>query len=305
MKVFVTGASGFIGSYLTKDLLSHGHTVVGLARSDESPANLRSAGVEAHIGSLNDAESLKTGISQCDAVVHLAFGGVTGPGGFAGANALDREAIEVMGEALAGTGKALVIASGTLGVAVGKLATEDTVPQMGTLIAERYKAADLVYQIAREKNVRGIVVRLPPTVHGAGEHGFIPALAGMAKKNGKVLYVDDGSARWPSVHVTDAATLFRLALESGKAGSTYNAVAEEGIALKEICGVLGKKLDLSVEGVSREKSQEFLGMLDIFVAMDGPTSSEKTRKELVWEPTGPTLFEDLEKNYDLAEVLRE
>lgn len=303
MKVFVTGASGFIGSHLTEELLDHGHTILALVRSDSSAQKLKStyaAGVETHLGSLEQPDTLKVGIEQSDAVVHLAFGGVMGPGGFAAANALDRKAISAMGDALAGTGKALIIASGTLGVVTGQLATEDTVPAKDTLVAERYQAADLVNKIAKEKDIRGIVVRLAPVVHGVGEHGFVPAIAGMAQKNGRVVYIDQGSARWPAVHVKDAARVFRLAVENGKTG-TYNAVAEQGISFKVICETLGKKLNLPVEGVGMEEAKGLLGMLSAFASMDQPTSSEKTRRELGWTPEEVELLEDLARNYDFSQ----
>jgi nucleoside-diphosphate-sugar epimerase len=189
MKIFLAGGSGFIGRNVIKELLAHKHEVLALARSDVSAIALATYGATPHLGDLEDLDSLSTGASQCDAVIHLAFGNVVQ--NFAKANGIDRNAIKAMGEAIAGTGKALVIASGTLGVAPRQLATEDTEPQKGTPLALPYESADLVNELAREKNIRGIVIRLTTLVHGPrDQNGFIPALAGLAKANKRAIYIE-------------------------------------------------------------------------------------------------------------------
>ena len=295
MRVFVTGAAGFIGRPLVQELLHNGHQVLGLARSDANAEVLTKAGAEVHRGDLKDLESLKSGAKATDGVVHLAF--IRDFNDFAGAAAADIAAIEAMGEALAGTGKPLVIASGTLGVSTGKLATEDTDPDRSHPMSIRYSAADLVYSLSREKQVRGSVVRLSPTVHGTEDWGFVPMFIIMARKNGFVSYIGDGSARWPAVHKVDAAVLFRLALEKGTAGATYNAVAEEGIPIKDTMTVIGNHLGMPVESKPLEEVAAAMGMLAHVTTMDTPTSSEKTQRELGWKPSQIGLLADMEANY--------
>lgn len=203
-----------------------------------------------------------------------------------------------MGEVLAGTGKPLVIASGTLSGKKGGLATEDTESERGTPFSDWAKSADLIYALSKEKGLRGSVIRLSPTVHGAGDAAFIPMLINTYRQNGTAVYVDSGSARWPAVHRDDAAVLLRLALEKGKAGSTYNGVAEQGVSLKEIATLIGSTLQLPVKGEpAHSEAVGALGFLGHVIAMDGPTSSEKTRKELGWRPTQLGLLADMEANY--------
>jgi nucleoside-diphosphate-sugar epimerase len=294
MRVFVTGAAGFIGRGVVQELLNNGHQVLGLARSDASAEAITKAGGEPHRGDLEDIESLKSGAKAADGVIHLAF--VHDFSNYAQATAIDRAAIEAMGEALAGTGKPLVIASG-MGVAKGKLATEDMEHESGGGFSERMKSADLVYALSKEKQVRGSVMRLPPTVHGAGDHGFIPQWIDFARKDGFVTYVDDGSARWPTVHRLDAAVLFRLALEKGPAGATYHAVAEQAVPTKDIAMVIGKHLQLPVEGKPLTEAAGNIGFLAYVASADIPASSEKTQRELGWQPTQPELFADMEAHY--------
>ena len=295
MLVFVTGAAGFIGRAVVQELLSNGHQVLGLARSDANAEAITKAGAEAHRGDLEDIESLKSGAKAADGIIHLAF--IHDFTNFARAAAVDAAAIEAMGEVLAGTGKPLVIASGTMGVKKGTLATEDTELEGGSPFSVRNQGSDAVYAMSKDNQVRGSVIRLTPTVHGTEDKAFITMMINIAQQKGYATYIGDGSARWPTVHRLDAAVLFRLALEKGRAGATYNAVAEEGIKTKDIAEVIGKNLGLPVEGKTMNEAAEALGMLAYMLASDHPTSSEKTQKELEWKPTQPGLLADMEANY--------
>lgn len=295
MRVFVTGAAGFIGRAVVQDLLENGHQVLGLARSDANVEILTKLGAEVHRGDLEDHESLKAGVRATDGVIHLAF--IHNFQDFHKGVVVDREAIEAMGEALAGTGKPLVIASGTLSLSPGKLATEDTMPAMDNPMSGRFLAAQAVYDLSKDKQVRGSVIRLSAMVHGKDDWGFCPMFIRAARKSGVSAYVGDGSSRWPAIHKADAATIFRLALEKGPAGSTYHAVAEEGIPLKDISTKIGEQLKLPVESKTVEEATQDMGMIANFTLMDTPISSEKTQKELGWKPSQITLMEDLVENY--------
>ena len=295
MRVFVTGAAGFIGRAVVKELLDNGHQVLGLARSSANVEILTKAGAEVHQGDLENLESLKNGARATEGVIHLAF--LHDFSDFARAARVDRAAIEAMGEAMAGTEKPLVIASGTLGVSTGKLATEETDPEREHPMSIRYSSADSVYSLSKEKQVRGSVVRLSPVVHGTEDWGFVPMLIGIARKNGHVICVGDGSARWPAVHKLDAAVLFRLALEKGTSGATYNAVAEQGIPVKDIMTTIGKHLQMPVESKPLSEAAEPMGMLAHLTSMDTPTSSEKTQRELGWKPSQIGLLADMKANY--------
>lgn len=295
MRVFVTGAAGFIGRATVQELLENGHQVLGLVRNEAQIEAVTKAGAEPHKGDLKDIESLKSGAKAADGVIHLAF--IHDFQDYAGACATDRAAIEAMGEVLAGTGKPLVVASGTLGCPKGTLAIEDTEQERDTPMSDRAKSADLVYALSKGKQVRGSVIRLPPTVHGAGDAGLIPALINIYRQKGSIIYIGDGSARWPAVHRDDAAVLLRLALEKGTAGATYHAVADQGVPMKDILGVIGKHLQLPLEGQSVQEAMGALGFLAHLITLDNPTSSEKTQKELKWHPTQSSLLADLEANY--------
>jgi len=295
MRVFVTGAAGLIGRVLVKELLDHGHQVLGLARSSANVESLTKAGAEVHHGDLENLESLKEGARAADGVIHLAF--VHDFSDFARCVRIDNEAIKAIGEALTGTGKPFVVASGTLGILEGQLVTEDVDPDRSHPLAIRYSSADIVYSLSKEKQVRGSVVRLAPTVHGAEDWGFIPMLIGTAQKNGYAAYIEEGTSRWPAVHKVDAAVLFRLALEKGTAGSTYNAVAEQGISTKDITTAIGKHLQLPVKSVTAGEAEEKLGLMSHLLVLDQPTSSEKTQRELGWKPTQIGLLADIEANY--------
>ena len=296
MRVFVTGAAGFIGRAVIQELLNNGHQVLGLARSDASAEIITKAGAEPHRGDLEDIKSLKRGARAADGVIHLGF--IHDFSNFARATAVDRAAIEAMGEVMAGTGKPLVIASGTMMLPKGKLGTEDTeADRNNPPFSDRALSADLVYELSKEKQIRGSVIRLPPTVHGVEDKGFIPMLINLARQKGVVTYIDDGSARWPAVHRLDAAVIFRLALEKGTAGATYHAVAEQGVPTKDFLTVIGKHLQLPVEGKPMNEAVEAIGFFAHVLGSDNPTSSEKTQRELGWHPTQPKLIADMKANY--------
>jgi len=295
MRVFVTGGGGFIGRSLVKELLDNGHQVLGLSRSAATAESLTKAGAEVHQGDLEDLESLKSGARATDGVIHLAF--VHDFSDFARGVNIDKGAIQAMAEAMAGTGKRLIVASGTLGISNGRMATEDTDPDRDHPMSIRYSSADLLYQLSRETHVRGSVVRLAPVVHGKGDWGFVPMLTGIARKSGYASYIGDGLTRWPAVHKEDAALVFRLALEKGSFGSTYNAVAEQGIPTKDIVTAIGRRFQLPVKSIPPNEAAQTMGMLAHLLALDQPTSSEKTQKELGWVPSRIGLLEDIEANY--------
>ncbi|KAL9108381.1 MAG: hypothetical protein Q9227_006841 [Pyrenula ochraceoflavens] len=296
MRVFVTGASGFIGQALIKELLCHNHQVLGLARNATSASTITKLGAESLTGDLEDPESLRRGASSTDATIHLAH--LNDFTDIQRTLSVDRAAIQALGSTLAGTEKPLVIASGTMMCPKeGVLATEDTPAEKGTLFGERGKSEDLVFALAGESGFKGQVVRLPPTVHGAGDKGFIAMLVDGAKKSGVATYVGDGEARWPAVHRRDAAKVFRLAAEKGEKGKMWHAVAEQGVRMKEIVGAIGKRLGVEVKSMGIEEAVEKIGFVAAILAADNPTSSEKTRTELGWEAKEDGLLADMEKCY--------
>ncbi|KIW53829.1 hypothetical protein PV05_06241 [Exophiala xenobiotica] len=294
MRVFVTGAAGFIGTATVKELLNHGHQVLGLARSDASADAVAKAGAKPHRGDLEDIDSLKSGAKDADAIIHLGF--IHDFSNMAHSTAVDRAAIQAMAEAIAGSGKPLIISSGTLMVAKGALATEDADIERSPGF-DRWKSEDLIKSLSKEKNIRGMSVRFSPTVHGAGDKGFAKIFIDMARKNGRAIYTGDGSARWPAVHRTDAAVLLRLAMEKGTSGGIYHAVAEQGIPVKDTMTLIGKRLGLPVEGMSPGEAAAVLGFFAHAMAFDNPTSSEKTQRELGWQPKQIGLHADMEANY--------
>ncbi|RBP12307.1 nucleoside-diphosphate-sugar epimerase [Roseiarcus fermentans] len=293
MRVFVTGASGWVGSAVVADLIAAGHSVLGLARSDANAETIAAAGADVHRGALEDLDSLQRGAAETDGVIHCAF--IHDFANMAESCAVDKRAIEAMGDTLAGCGRPLVAASGVALLAPGRVSTEETVrtPDAHALPRVSEEAA-----LATETlGVKGMAVRLPPTVHGAGDHGFVPILIGIAREKGVAAYVGEGLNRWPATHRLDAARVFRLALEKGVSGKRYHAIAEEGVPFKEIAAVIGKRLGLPVVSVPPEKAAEHFGWFAMFAGVDTPSSSALTREWLEWSPTGPGLIEDLDQHY--------
>lgn len=290
MRVFVTGASGFIGSAIVKELLGAGHQVVGLARSDASAKALADAGAEVHPGSLEDLDSLKRGAAASDGVIHAAF--IHDFSKYEAAAETDKRAIEAMGAALAGSNRPLIVTAGMLGLK-GKLdlVTEEDVAPAAPRASEAAAIA------AAELGVKASVIRLPPSVHDKGDYGFVPMLINIARDKGMSAYVGDGSNRWPAVHRLDAAHLFRLALEKGGAGSRYNSIGDEGIPVREIAAVIGRHLSLPIVSISPEEAAGHFGWMSRFIVLNSPASSTKTREQLGWQPTHIGLLEDLDKNY--------
>jgi nucleoside-diphosphate-sugar epimerase len=302
MRVFLTGASGWIGSAVVPELIGAGHQVVGLARSDASAAALTAAGVDVRSGTLDDLDTLRDAAADSDGVIHLAFKhDLAFTGDYQGAADADRRAVEIFGDALAGSDRPLVIASGTLGVAPGRVATELDGHELDagaatTGPAARHATAEFVLSLA-SRGVRSSVIRLPPTNHGDGDNGFMAILVGIARDKGVSGYVGDGSARWPAVHRLDSAGLVRLAAESAPAGSTLHAVADEGVPIREIAKVIGRHLDVPVKAISPEDAGAHFGWLGGFLGLDSPASSVLTRELLGWEPTHAGLLADLDEGH--------
>lgn len=300
MRVFVTGASGFIGSAVVRELLGAGHHVLGLARSDESAAAVIAAGAEVHRGDLNDLESLRTGASAAEGVVHTAYNHdfrVSRPE----VAAADRRAIEAMAETLAGSGRPLVITSGTGRRAPGQVATEDVLPDPTTDLTGRV-ATELFATTFVERGVRVSVVRFPPSVHGPGDHGFVPRLIDIARSKGVSAYPGDGANRWPAVHRRDAARLFRLAVESAPAGARLHGVGDEGVPVREIAEVIGRHLNVPLASMAGDQATEHFGFLGAFFAADLPASSAITQQMLGWHPVQPGLIADLEDGHYFEKV---
>jgi len=305
MRVFVTGASGWIGSAVVPELIAAGHTVTGLARSDASAKALQEAGAEVQSGSLDDLDILSEAAASSDGVIHLAFKhDIAFSGDFAGAADADRQAIETFGTALAGTGKPFVIASGVLGLAPGRIATErdglaaDAGGPEAPVHGAAQRLANAHYTLAlADRGVRSSVVRLPPTCHGAGDNGFIPAAIGFAREKGAAAYVGDGANRWPAVHRNDAARLFRLALESAPAGSAVHAIGDQGVPVREIAEVFAAHLNVPAVSVTPEQAGEYVGWLGGFWGLDSPASAQITGELLGWEPTLPGLIADLNEGH--------
>ncbi|MFS8204085.1 SDR family oxidoreductase [Streptomyces sp. CWNU-52B] len=304
MRVFITGASGWIGSAVVPELIGAGHQVVGLARSDASVAALTGAGAEVRRGTIDDLDTLRDAAAESDGVIHLAFKhDIAFSGGFESAADADRLAIDTFGDALAGSDRPFLIASGLLGLTPGRVATEqdggpsdppgDHVPAGP---AKRQANAHATLALA-DRGVRSSVVRLPPTVHGDGDKGFLASVVAVAREKGVSGYLGDGASRWPAVHRSDAAHLFRLALESAPAGSTLHAAADEGVPIRTVAEVIGRHLGLPVVSVSPDKATEHFAWLGGFLGLDSPASSARTRELLRWQPTGPGLIEDLEKGH--------
>jgi nucleoside-diphosphate-sugar epimerase len=290
MRVFVTGASGWIGSAVVPELIGAGHQVLGLARSDSSAAAVAALGAEVLRGDLQDLNALRAGAADADAVVHLAY--IHDFARRAASVQVDARAVEALGTALAGTGRPLVAASGTPALP-GGAATERDFPAMGGPAAGRDKNAQAVLDLAA-RGVRSSVVRMPRSVHGDGDHhGLIARVIGLARDQGAVCYVGDGSGRWPAVHVLDAAGLVRLAVERAPAGSVLHAVADEGVPVRDFAAVIGRHLNLPTASVPAEE----LGFLGMILALDCPASSALTTELVGWRPVQPGLIEDLDKGH--------
>jgi len=294
MRVFVTGATGFIGSRIVPELISAGHQVLGLARSDAGTAALTAASAQVQRGDLEDLESLREGAAASDAVLHVAFRHDWTR--FAESCELDKRAIEAIGAVLQGSSRPFIVTAG-VGVAQGRPATEDDPPLSSPSLprVSEATAAALV-----ERGVQAAVMRLPQ-VHDTVKQGLITPLIAIARAKGVSAYVGDGHNRWPAAHVTDVAHLYRLALEKFTAGARYHAVAEEGVPLKEIATAIGRGLKLPVVSIAPEQAQEHFGFLGFFAGRDAHVSSAQTRAKLGWNPTGPDLLTDLANmNYSLA-----
>lgn len=292
MRVFVTGASGFVGSAVVKELLAAGHQVLGLARSAASAAAVTAAGAEVLEGSLEDLDILQKGARETDGIIHTGF--IHDFSNFLASCEVDRRAIEAMGQVLAGTNKPLVVTSGIGLLAPGGAPrTEDS-----DAISASPRAGSEVATLALAKQgVRATIVRLPPTVHDAGDHGFIPIIINADRQHGVAAYIGDGTNRWPAVHRLDAARAFRLALEKGTAGARYHAIAEDGIPTRQIAETIGQELGLPVVSQSKEEAGAHFGFMSHFFSLDIAATSLQTQEQLGWTYNGLGLLEDMKANY--------
>lgn len=289
MRVFVTGATGFVGTAIVQELIGAGHQVLGLARSDASAQKLIAAGAEVHRGDLEDLESLRNGADQADGVIHAGF--IHDFTRFAEVCEIDKIAIEAIGEVMAGSDRPFIVTSGTALVSPGKLASEDIIPPVNPAWP---RASEQAADAAAEKGVRAAVVRLSPSVHGDGDkHGFIPIMVNIAKEKGVSAYIGEGQNRWNAVHRLDAAHLFRLALENASPKARYHASAEEAITVKTIAEGIGIQLHLPVISIAPENAAEHFGWFAQMAAIDCPSSSAWTREQLNWQPTHSTLLTDI------------
>ncbi|GHE08306.1 SDR family oxidoreductase [Streptomyces alanosinicus] len=298
MRFFVTGASGWIGSALVPELIEAGHQVAGLARSDASAAALTAAGAAVVRGTVDDLDVLQEAAAASDGVIHLAFKhDIAFTGDFQGAAEADRRAVDAFGEALAGTDRPFVLASGLAGLAPGRVSTElDTPVVNDSPVTLRAITARAVLGLA-SRGVRSSVVRLSPTCHGDGDKGFMATLVAIARDTGVSGYLGEGVNRWPAVHRRDAAHLFRLAAEQAPAGSVLHGIAEEGVVIRDVAEVIGRHLDMPVVPVAPDAAAEHFGWLAPFIGLDTPASSTMTRELLGWKPTRAGLLEDMDEGH--------